>query len=523
VCLVIRFPFDSMQPPSESLRVDDIRWRWRDLPLRLKGIVLIALAILPLVVTAFFLYSVQRRVDQAERSVAQTLHVKSLLDRASTLVSDAELGARNYLVTRSPAAIAGVRTTSANLATVVAEISSLITDQSQRDRLRTFIAHAQGRTLTALIEYAQKSPAGAPLPIDLISRSNEAMVRLRGDLAAMQTAEDALLVARGGEARRARTRELLTVALGTTGFAAGVAVSLFFMGTLAGRIGAATANARRLAAGEPLLPMAVSRDEVGSLAEALTRTFGLLQSRDLELRRRVDDLAAANAELEAFSYSVSHDLRAPLRHIAGFAALLEKRAADRLDEDSARYLQTIAGAAARMGRLVDDLLAFSRMGRTDMLCKEVNLDDVIRDLVAEATEQSAGRRIHWSTHSLPLVKGDRTMLRVALSNLLSNAVKYTATRPLAEIEIGAQRSTNGERVVYVRDNGVGFDMAYAHKLFGVFQRLHGSDEFEGTGIGLANVRRIVQRHGGRTWAEAELGKGATFYVSLPAAERTMTT
>jgi signal transduction histidine kinase len=508
---------------SRSKQDDGLRWRWRDLPLRVKGIVVIAVAILPLVATAFLLYSAQRRAEEADRRVAQSLHVKALLDRTSTLVSDAVLAARNYLVSRNPAVLSSVRSTSSALAGVVTELTSLMSDEAQRERLRLFVRHAQGRTLSALIEYAQKTAPDAPLPLDLLARSNDAMAQLRRDLSEMQAAEDAQLAARTGEARRARTSTLIMLGAGGFALLGGLAAALFFMGTVAGRISAATGNARRLAAGEALQPMAISRDEVGSLAEALTRTFGLLQSRDQELRRRLDELAAANTELEAFSYSVSHDLRAPLRHIAGFAALLEKRAADRLDSESMRYLQTIAASAARMGRLVDDLLAFSKMGRADMLRKEVNLNDLVRDVVQEVAHETGGREIQWNTHSLPAVVGDRMMLRLAFANLVSNAVKYTATRPVAEIEIGSKPSSNGERVVFVRDNGVGFDMAYAHKLFGVFQRLHGADEFEGTGIGLANVRRIIQRHGGKTWAESEVNKGATFFLSLPVQERTVAT
>jgi signal transduction histidine kinase len=280
------------------------------------------------------------------------------------------------------------------------------------------------------------------------------------------------------------------------------------------------------------------RDEIGRLAVAFKTMATEVQSSrqrletrveerttaiaelNTQLEQRVGDLKSLAGELEAFSYSVSHDLRAPLRHIAGFATLLQKRAGDTLDGEGARYLRTIVEAAARMGRLVDDLLAFSRMGRAAMLEKHVDLDQVVGDVVREATADAAGRRINWTTHPLPSVAGDPAMLRLAFANLVSNAVKYTASRPVAEIEIGATPAVNGERVVYVKDNGVGFDMAYVDKLFGVFQRLHGADQFEGTGIGLANVRRIVQRHGGRTWAEGAVDQGATFFMSLPAHERT---
>jgi signal transduction histidine kinase len=256
-----------------------------------------------------------------------------------------------------------------------------------------------------------------------------------------------------------------------------------------------------------------ARQELEARVEERTRAVGELNA---QLEGRVESLNTLTGELEAFSYSVSHDLRAPLRHISGFATLLQKSAGGTLDPASARHLQTIVEAAGSMGRLIDDLLAFSRMGRAEMLTRRVELDEIVREVVHDADQGTAGRRINWTTTPLPAVAGDQAMLRLVFANLVSNAVKYTSERAVAEIEIGALPSVNGDRVVYVRDNGVGFDMAYVGKLFGVFQRLHAPDQFAGTGIGLANVRRIVQRHGGRAWAEGAVDSGATFFVSLPA-------
>ena len=234
-----------------------------------------------------------------------------------------------------------------------------------------------------------------------------------------------------------------------------------------------------------------------------------------ELQRRGELLEAANKELEAFSYSVSHDLRAPLRHIDGYAALLRKAVDQSLSEKAARYLQTISDAAKQMGQLIDDLLVFSRMGRQEMLQATVNLDQLIQSILSDLRLDLQGRQVSWTIAPLPEVKGDPSMLRQVFMNLLTNALKFTSAKTTASIEIGVEPLRSDEIVLYVRDNGVGFDMQYAPKLFGVFQRLHRADEFEGTGIGLANVRRIVHRHGGRTWADGVPDKGATFYVALP--------
>ena len=237
-----------------------------------------------------------------------------------------------------------------------------------------------------------------------------------------------------------------------------------------------------------------------------------------ELEQRVIDrtaeLEAAIKEHEAFTYSVAHDLRAPLRHIDGFLDLLKNRLPN-LDEKSLHYMTTISNSATRMGALVDDLLSFSRMGRSGMSKQRVDLNGLVREVIVELEPEAKGRKIHWHVADLPLVTGDRAMLRVVLINLISNALKFTQPREQAEIEIGCMPDREKETTIFVRDNGVGFDTNYADKLFGVFQRLHRADEFEGTGIGLANVRRIINRHGGRTWAEGAVNQGATFYFSLP--------
>ena len=235
---------------------------------------------------------------------------------------------------------------------------------------------------------------------------------------------------------------------------------------------------------------------------------------DLQLQNA--RLEIANKELESFSYSVSHDLRAPLRHIDGFAGLLAKHAEAVLDEKSRRFISVISTSAKRMGQLIDDLLTFSRMGRAQMQLGEVDHGHLVTSVVRDGGYDRSSV-IKWQISPLPRVTGDPAMLRQVWFNLIDNAVKYSSHNPSPEIEIGSRvdAADMNEQIFYIRDNGVGFDMKYAAKLFGVFQRLHAESEFEGTGIGLANVRRIVTRHGGRTWAESAVGSGSTFYFSLP--------
>jgi signal transduction histidine kinase len=291
---------------------------------------------------------------------------------------------------------------------------------------------------------------------------------------------------------------------------------LTYLGVEAGAYDAAFATSIGLLIGAAAL-IAV----IDASASAVDRLETVRRGNEAQIRQMVGDIARqskelqrTNQELESFSYSVSHDLRAPIRHIAGFSELVA-RSGDKLDDKTRRYIAMIAESAEQAGKLIDDLLEFSRMGRAELQKREVGLDEIVRDAWMKLAPERAGRNIELRAADLPTVCADPAMVEMAISNLLSNAVKYTARRTAAVIDIEA-RSEGDEVIVSIRDNGVGFDMTYVDKLFGVFQRLHG-DDFEGVGIGLANVKRIVERHGGRVWAEGEVDRGACFYLSLPRA------
>ena len=248
---------------------------------------------------------------------------------------------------------------------------------------------------------------------------------------------------------------------------------------------------------------------------------------NLELEQRVLERTAqlelANEELKTFSYSVSHDLRAPLRQIEAFVELLRQDAGPLLPEASLALLARISQSAKQMGDLIVALLAFSQVGRAEMHKQVLDLDELTRETLGDFLTETKQRNIQWTIHPLPPVRADRALLRIVLANLLANAVKFTGARAKPNIEIGCAPNENGETVIFIRDNGAGFNPAYAGKLFCVFQRLHTQAQFQGTGIGLANVQRIIHRHGGRVWAEGVVDGGATFYFSVPNPKQTQLT
>jgi light-regulated signal transduction histidine kinase (bacteriophytochrome) len=267
-----------------------------------------------------------------------------------------------------------------------------------------------------------------------------------------------------------------------------------------------------------------NENELAVLISSFNEMLAQIQERDAALeearnrleqkvQERTAQLTAVNADLEAFSYSVSHDLRAPLRHVAGFSQILKEEFGSTMDPEAQRYLEKIHAGTENMGRLIEALLKMAQLSRKELICAVTDLNLLVKDVLSELQPEVEGRRIDWQIGDLPAVECDANLLKQVFANLISNAVKYTRRCEVAVIEIGHAREQDA-LMIFIRDNGAGFDEKYANKLFGVFQRLHRADEFEGTGVGLSTVQRIIRKHGGEIWAKGEVNKGATFYFSL---------
>ena len=429
-----------------------------------------------------------RLTQRSDQVLAHTARLRELL-------VDRETGLRGYLLSGDRTFLGPLERADGKLTETMRTLRVLLgenPDQLARLEIVESMARAWG-------EYAAHERALFESGEDYIRyfKAGEGVQRLSSMLEVLDTL---------GESEQARRRERAQHAALTGRLL--FWLSLGCVGTLALALGY---TSRR-----QLLALARSH---GEAVEAMAEREQAIRELNASLEHRVADrtqaLAAVNAELEAFTSSVSHDLRAPLRQLGGFTRLLDESAGSRLDARERSYVAMLRSTAAEAVQMVDDLLSFSRVNRAEMRRVAVDLEAVLASAREGLLHEQEGREVEWVVHSLPTVQGDPTMLLLVLRNLLGNALKYTRKRRSARIEVGTVNVPGAEDIVYVRDNGVGFDMKYAHKLFGVFQRLHRADEFEGTGIGLAHVRRIVQRHGGRVWGVGVPEQGATFYVALP--------
>ena len=490
-------------------------FRWRDLPLSAKGLIVTAIPMAPLLLTTVLFAVAHSREEAAENDVIRTLRIRSDVEQVLATLLGAEGNIRGYLLVGDRAFLESYDHRVQQLPVAFERISTLMRDVQQKTRL----AALQQGVDQQLATYSKLLGDRAAVPV--VDATDMRRSKLRMDALHALASEivakgDELLAARQARAAVAvRTTFLLVFGGAFLGLVGGVVAALLFSRGIAQRIERVRQNAELLGSARPLLPSPEGTDEVGQLGNRVESAARMLAERDQALVHRLREVTAAHEELESFSYSVSHDLRAPLRHIVGFAALLSNHAAVNWDDQSRRYVRIISEAATRMGCLVDDLLSFSRMGRKEMLRDQVDLSEVVPDIVRQLHHEESQRRVIWKIGDLPMVSGDQAMLRLAIANLIENAYKFSVDRDPAQIEIGTAPPVNGECVIYVKDNGAGFDMTYASKLFEVFQRLHSPEQFEGTGIGLANVRRIIERHGGRTWAEGRVNEGATFFLALP--------
>jgi signal transduction histidine kinase len=427
-----------------------------------------------------------RSIVRDEEDRGWVTHTHLVLEKLQTVLIDviqAETGQRGYILTGQEKYLKPYQAGIDGVHRDMEEVRRLTIDNPRQQEAIKNLEQAVDARLTFLVGRTEiRRQAGLTAAAEAVAKgdSDELMNAVRERISEMRLAEERLLRLRL-EAAAASTRK--TKAVIVFGNALAVLISL-----VAGLVIHQGARKRDLAEKE-------------------------LKQVNERLERRTADLSDANRELESFSYSVAHDLRAPLRQIAGYSNVLLTDYAPQLEAEARRYLEKVQDGARKMGRLVDDLLSLSKIGRQELSLQDTPLDFLLRQVVEDLAPECSGREVEWRIGDLSNAECDPGLVKQVFANLLSNAVKYTGKRERALIEVG-QMTQNDLPVIFVRDNGAGFEMQYVGKLFGVFQRLHKARDFEGTGVGLAIVQRIIRKHGGRIWAEAELDKGATFFFTL---------
>jgi signal transduction histidine kinase len=418
------------------------------------------------------------------RLIEHTHQVLRKLEGLSSDLTETQNGVRGFTLTGEKAFLA---TVASNTAAVTGELEVIARETADSPELQRRVQQLS-ETIQSylgfdrrLIEARQERGFDAARALMLSNEGERFRRNAAAQIAGMQEVESKLLLERQQSARRSAT------------MTDGVILAACVLAVVLVGVSSST----------------IRRDLIGRrhAEEALAAANRALQERASEVER-------ANRELEAFSYSVSHDLRAPLRHVDGYSELLEQELGDNVSPEGRKYLETIKRSVGKMNTLIDQLLSFSRMNRVELQQGVIDLPGIVAEVRQELEMATAGRAIEWQIRPLPRVEGDRAMIKQVFANLLNNAVKYSRPRERAIIEVGWSGDRDGRALLFVRDNGVGFDMAHTEKLFAVFERLHPATQFEGNGIGLANVQRVIERHGGRVWAEAAVDKGATFYFTL---------
>jgi len=491
--------------------------RWSSLGLRTKGLIVVGLPVLPLAVFWLAIATTVISEGQPANTTGRSLVVQAALARVFSDLLDADAGARHALFTGSISATTRYQAAIERLPADMAQLDNAVIDPVLRQSLRDLQALVADE-LAVLARLTGSPPAGmAPMgEVEALDRSVANLDRIRVLADTMDKGQRALTTALGDQTRRSRRVLFYGFLAGSVVCGlGGVIAALILANGVKRRAVALSRNADRLALGLPPEELPVGDDEIGLVDARLREAARLLRLRDEALRDRTTQLEDANRELEAFSYSVSHDLRAPLRAIDGFSEAIEQENGARLDEAGKDALRRVRAAARRMGTLIDELLNLSRLNRIEVRRQPVDVAGAASAILADFARRCPARGVDVHVDDSLIANADPELVHIALHNLLDNAWKYTGKTARPRIDIGSHATANGSaRVFHVRDNGAGFEMAHVGKLFGAFQRLHADRDFEGTGIGLAIVQRIVHRHGGRIWAESVVNAGATFYFTL---------
>ena len=512
--LLVSFSVIASRPPNGVISevIEHISSKWLDLPIRYKCFAMASLPVACLMFEIGWQFRVLRDLNTSQQWITHTQEVQLTVAELERLLLQIESNDRGFGLTGSEDFLVPLAPQEADAAKVVQRLSRLVQDnpvQSARARDLGELARLKidyARDVTGFFTAHQNSPRTPVMRMRLLE-SKGRMDQLM-ELSRVFTAEEERLLAermsRVSQQQQLSQRILAFTVV--TGIGTGILTILIFSWSVVNRLTTLKHDSLYLARGEIIPAPGRGEDELSSLAWAL-------HSASHKIYDQMRSMETLNSELESFSYSVSHDLRSPLRHIHGFSKILRADFSAELPAEAQRYLSRIESGAERMGQLIDDLLNFSRVGRRDIDRQPVPLRSLVDNLVEELNYGSAGRQVDWQIEPLPTVQGDPALIKQVFANLLGNAMKFTRTRERGRIHVGSRVLPQGT-AIYVRDNGVGFDMKFADKLFGVFQRLHRMEEFEGTGVGLATVARIVHKHGGTVWAESILDQGATFYFVL---------